>query len=155
MYNRVILIGNLGSDTETKQIGESLCAKLRLATSRSFKNKNGEWQDKTSWHTIICWRNRAEQAAKYNKGDKILVEGEIEYRQYENKDGNTVYVTEINAYALRKVSGRDTGSNGGGQYQQSAPAPTPAAPRPEDSFEPPGAPSGPAAPTEVIDDLPF
>lgn len=94
--NKVILHGNCGKDPEVKTIGESKVAKFSLATNKTFKNASGEKETKTEWHNIILWGKLAELAEKYvTKGSQLIVVGEITYRSYTNKDGATVYVTEI------------------------------------------------------------
>ena len=85
MINRVILIGRIGQDPETFKDGK--ITKLSLATNESKKNQSGEWEDETTWHTIISFSNQAERMAKYKKGDLIYVEGKMNYRKYEDKDG--------------------------------------------------------------------
>jgi single-strand DNA-binding protein len=97
-YNKVILIGRLGKDPEVKTVGSegNKVAEVSLATSETYKDKSGEKQSKTEWHKCIFWGNIAgviEQHLK--KGSQIAVEGKIEYRTYEDKDGNKRYVTEI------------------------------------------------------------
>jgi single-strand DNA-binding protein len=95
--NKVILIGNAGKDPEynTLQDGTAV-AKLTLATTESYRLKNGETQSRTDWHTIIVWRGLATFANQYlRKGSLIYVEGKLRSRQYEDKDGKKRYVTEI------------------------------------------------------------
>ena len=94
--NRVFLIGNLGADAEVKALpsGEAVC-NFRLATSEKFKNRAGEQEERTEWHTCTLFGKRAEALGKYlTKGKKILVEGSIRYRTYE-KDGQTRHATDI------------------------------------------------------------
>ena len=94
--NKSILHGNVGKDPEVKTIGESKVAKFSLATNKTFKNASGEKETKTEWHNIVLWGKLAELAEKYvTKGSQLIVVGEITYRSYTNKDGATVYVTEI------------------------------------------------------------
>ena len=94
--NKSILHGNVGKDPEVKTIGENKVAKFSLATNKTFKNASGEKETKTEWHNIILWGKLAELAEKYvTKGSQLIVVGEITYRSYTNKDGATVYVTEI------------------------------------------------------------
>jgi single-strand DNA-binding protein len=95
--NKVILIGNAGKDPKynTLQDGTAV-AKLTLATTESYRLKNGETQSRTDWHTIIVWRGLATFANQYlRKGSLIYVEGKLRSRQYEDKDGKKRYVTEI------------------------------------------------------------
>lgn len=105
MINKVILIGNLGKDPELKQLqgGQSVCS-FSLATSESYKDKQGEWQEKTEWHNVTCWGLLAERADKLSKGEKVYIEGKITTRKWQDKDGNDRYSTEIVANSIRRVS---------------------------------------------------
>lgn len=95
--NKVILIGNSGKDTEYKTLqDETAVAKIVLATTASYRLKNGEMQSRTDWHTIILWRSLATFAHRFiHKGSLLYVEGKLQNRQYEDKDGHKKYVTEI------------------------------------------------------------
>ena len=99
--NKVMLIGNLGADPEVRSTNNgSRVANLSLATSRQWTGQNGEKQEKTEWHRVICWNNKggqlADLAEKFmKKGDKLYVEGRVEYRTWEDRDKQTRYVTEI------------------------------------------------------------
>lgn len=94
--NKAILIGNIGKEPELKQVGEVSCCTFTLATNKNYKDKNGEWQQKTEWHNIVAWRTTAEYAAKYlKKGNLTLVEGEITTRSWEDQQGNKKYSTAI------------------------------------------------------------
>ena len=110
--NKVILIGNLGADPEVRSTANgSRVATLSLATSRRWKNQAGEQQEKTEWHRVILWNNRASNLAdvaeRYcKKGDKIYIEGSIEYRSWQDREGQTRYTTEITARELIMLSGR-------------------------------------------------
>lgn len=97
LNNKVQLIGNLGKDPEIKEIdGGRKVAKFSLATSESFKNEAGEKITETSWHNIVAWNGLATIAEKYlSKGKEVAVEGRISYRNYEGKDGQKRYFTEI------------------------------------------------------------
>lgn len=99
--NKCILYGNVGKDPEVKRFeGGNVVAKFSLATNKSY-TKNGEKVTETSWHNIVFWGKLAELCEKYvKKGNSLIVEGEISYRSYENKEGQTVYMTEINGNAL-------------------------------------------------------
>jgi len=105
--NRVILFGNVGKDPEVKTFeGGNKVAKFSLATNKSY-TKNNEKVTETSWHNIVLWGKLAELAEKYvKKGNSIIIEGEISYRSYENKDGVTIYVTEINGDRLHFAGGK-------------------------------------------------
>jgi single-strand DNA-binding protein len=94
--NRVILYGNVGGDPVSKQINGKAVTKFSLATSKSYTNDAGEKITGTSWHFIVLWGKVAETASKYvKKGSSLIVEGEINYRSYENKEGQMIHVTEI------------------------------------------------------------
>jgi single-strand DNA-binding protein len=94
--NKVILYGNVGKDPDSRKIGENTITKFSLATNKSYTDKTGSKITETQWHNIVLWGKLAETASKYvKKGNAIILEGEINYRSYENKEGITVYVTEI------------------------------------------------------------
>ena len=109
--NKVMLIGNLGSDPEVRSTtGGNRVATFSLATSRQWNNPNGEKQEKTEWHRCVVWNTKgsglADVVEKYcKKGDKIYVEGRIEYRQWQDKDNQTRYSTEINVRELLMLGG--------------------------------------------------
>lgn len=95
--NKVTLIGNLGADPDFQQLdGNVAVAKFSLATTETFKDRNGQTQSNTDWHTVVLWRNLAELAHKYlQKGSLIFLEGKLKTRHYDDKDGSRRYVTEI------------------------------------------------------------
>jgi len=95
--NKWIGYGNVGADPDVKTLTSGkIVAKFSLATNKSYTNASGEKITDTSWHNIVLWGKVAETASKYvKKGSSIILEGEISYRTYENKEGQTVYVTEI------------------------------------------------------------
>ncbi|MEA2761017.1 MAG: single-strand DNA-binding protein [Gemmatimonadaceae bacterium] len=117
--NKVMLIGNLGSDPEVRSTtGGNRVASFSLATSRSWNSPNGEKQEKTEWHRCVVWNTKgtglADVVEKYcKKGDKIYVEGRIEYRQWQDKENQTRYSTEINVRELLMLGG---GKGGGGDF---------------------------------------
>jgi single-strand DNA-binding protein len=126
--NKVTLIGNLGADPEIRSIpGGGRVATFSLATSRSWNNAAGEKQEKTEWHKCVAWNTKGAQLAdvieKYvKKGDKVYVEGRIEYRQWQDKDNQTRYMTEINVRELLMLGSRSGGGdafNGGGESGRS------------------------------------
>jgi len=97
MINKVILIGRLGKDPELKYLdsGKAVTS-FSMATSEKYKDKDGERQEKTEWHNIVLWQRLAEVAKEYlNKGDLIYIEGKIQTRSYDDKDGSKRYFTEI------------------------------------------------------------
>lgn len=115
--NKVTLIGNLGADPEVRSTsGGNRVATFSLATSRAWTGTAGDKQEKTEWHRCVVWNNKSSQLAdiveRYlRKGDKVYVEGRIEYRQWQDKENQTRYTTEINVRELIMLSGRA----GGGQ----------------------------------------
>jgi single-strand DNA-binding protein len=113
--NKVILIGNLGKDPELRYTPSGVAmATFSLATSERFKNKSGEMQDKTEWHNIVAWRQLAEICGKYlHKGKQVYIEGKIQTRSYDDRDGNKRYMTEIVADQMRMLGSR--GDEGSGQ----------------------------------------
>lgn len=117
--NKVTLIGNLGADPEVRSTANGTkVATLSVATSRSWSNQSGEKQEKTEWHRVVLWNSRgaglADVAEKYlKKGDKLYVEGRIEYRTWEDREGNTRYTTEINAREMIMLSPRGAASETG------------------------------------------
>jgi single-strand DNA-binding protein len=125
--NRVILIGNLGKDPEVMTFDNGVKkASFSLATTESYKNKEGAKVDQTEWHNVVLWRGLAEVAEKYlKKGSQIYVEGKIKYRSYE-QDGVKKYITEIYADSMTMLGGRrDSGEGQHEQGQQYAQPPQP------------------------------
>jgi single-strand DNA-binding protein len=124
--NKVILIGNLGKDPEVRHLeGGVAVARFPLATSETFKDKNGERQERTEWHNIVVWRGLAEVAEKYvKKGQSVYIEGRIRTNSYQDKDGVQRYNTEIVADNMTMLGGRPEGgaTQGGGSYSNEAPA---------------------------------
>jgi single-strand DNA-binding protein len=125
--NKVQLIGNLGSDPEVRSAtGGNRVANFSLATSRAWNDASGNKQEKTEWHRCVVWNSKSSQLAdiveKYcKKGDKLFVEGRIEYRQWQDKDGQTKYSTEINVRELIMLgSPRGDGGGGSGMAARSA-----------------------------------
>jgi single-strand DNA-binding protein len=110
--NKAILVGNLGADPEVRSTTNgSRVATLSIATSRQWKNQAGEKQEKTEWHRVVFWNTKfstlADIAERYcKKGDKVYVEGSIEYRSWQDREGQTRYTTEINGRELILLSGK-------------------------------------------------
>ena len=140
MLNKVILIGRLGRDPETRFMpnGEAVC-NFPLATSEKYTDKNGQRQEATEWHNVTMYRKLAEVAGKYlTKGGQVYLEGKIQSRKYQGKDGieRTAYDIIVNEMKML----------GGGNSEQQAQAETPTPTRRQ----------APAAPVEDIDsDIPF
>jgi len=114
-----MLIGNLGSEPEVRSTtGGTRVATLSVATSRQWNSQSGERQEKTEWHRVVLWNNKgsglADLAEKYmKKGDRIYVEGRIEYRTWEDREGKTRYTTEIIAREVIMLSPRAGGMDSG------------------------------------------
>ncbi len=119
--NKVILVGNLGKDPEVKYTagGTAVC-NFSIATSESWKDKTtGEKQERTEWHSIVCWSGLAEIAGEYlRKGSQVYVEGKLQTRKWEDKEGNTRYTTEIVIHDMQMLGGRA----GGGDEEAARPA---------------------------------
>jgi single-strand DNA-binding protein len=107
--NKALLIGNLGADPEVRTTTNGTrVAQFSLATNRMWTDAQGERQERTEWHRIVVWGKLVEIVEQYlRKGDRVYVEGEIQYRSYEDKEGQTRYVTEINARDLVMLGGRE------------------------------------------------
>jgi single-strand DNA-binding protein len=148
--NKVIILGNLGADPEVRTTTSGIkVARLRLATSETYTNKEGQKITNTEWHTVNLWRGLADIAEKYlAKGRQVYVEGKLRTRSYDDKDGITRYSTEIEADNINLIGGsRNDDEQGGGysapqqqQPQQSRPQQQPSAAAPSASDD---------------DDLPF
>ena len=142
--NKVILVGNLGRDIELRYTpGGAAVATLSLATTDVWNDKSGQRQEKTEWHRVVLWGKTAETLAEYLlKGRQIYVEGRLQTRQWDDRDGNKRYTTEIRADRVVLLGGRGAGW-GGGRSAQRWPGPT-----------------GPSPPADVgaeltEDDIPF
>ena len=109
--NKALLIGNLGSDPEIRTTTDGTkVAGLSVATNRNWTDRDGQAQERTEWHRVVAWANLAEIAEQFlSRGDRVYIEGEIQYRSYEDRDGATRYVTEIRARELVMLGGRDIG----------------------------------------------
>jgi single-strand DNA-binding protein len=162
--NKVTLIGNLGNDPEVRSTsGGNRVATFSLATSRSWNGPAGDRQEKTEWHRCVVWNTKTSQLAdiveKYvKKGDKLYVEGRIEYRQWQDKEGQTRYSTEINVRELIMLTGKSGGGDFDGDSASGAARPraaaaatkTAAASKTGTEFE-----DFPGALQDEDDDLPF
>jgi single-strand DNA-binding protein len=115
--NKVILIGNLGKDPEVKYTPQGTAvAKFTLATNERFKDKQGEWQDRTEWHNITCWARLAEIAGEYlKKGRSVYIEGSLRTDSWDDKQtGQKKYMTNIVANDLVLLGGKGGEGSGGG-----------------------------------------
>jgi single-strand DNA-binding protein len=143
--NKVILIGRLGADPDSKKVGDSTVTQIRLATNESWTDKKGERQQKTEWHRVVCWGKRADAMAKYfSKGDGIFIEGRLSTRKWEDKDGNTRYTTEVvttDWQFLPGTGGRDSDRDSDRDHRREGRDTGP------DSFE--------GGPPPMDDDIPF
>ena len=124
--NKVILVGNLGKDPEIKFTPNGTqVAKFSLATNERYKDKDGQWQDRTEWHNIVAWQKLAEIVGQYvKKGSKLYIEGRIRTDSWDDREtGQKKYRTEIVANDLVLLGGRGEGdSEGGGGYSRGAAA---------------------------------
>lgn len=149
--NKAILIGNLGQDPEIRSTGSGRrVANFSLATNRQWTDQSGQQQEKTEWHRIVVWGKLVDVVERYlKKGDRVYIDGEIQYRQYEDKDGVTKYSTEINAREMIMLGGREGGAGSGGDYGGGSRAAAPAGGGKGgyDDFD--------APPMDDDDDLPF
>ncbi|MEN3374296.1 single-stranded DNA-binding protein [Dechloromonas sp. ZS-1] len=157
--NKVILVGNLGADPETRYTasGDAVC-NIRLATTESWRDKNsGEKREITEWHRVVFYRKLAEIAGQYlKKGSQVYLEGRIKTRKWQDKDGQDRYTTEIEAVEMQMLGGRQGmgapaapqqssggfGGNAGG-YDEPDFSPAPPRNKPKPSFD------------DLGDDIPF
>ena len=138
MINKVILIGNLGADPEVRYTQKGTAVtNFRVATTESYK-KEGERQEQTEWHRVVAFGRLGEICGEYlSKGSKVYIEGRLQTRKWEDRDGNARYTTEIVAREMKMLSARGAGGAGGtgGSRPEEPPFPTP--------------------PSDIEDDVPF
>jgi single-strand DNA-binding protein len=117
MINKVILIGNLGADPDIRYTPSGTAvATLSVATSRKWKDKEGNQQDETEWHRVIVWAKSAEFCGNYlHKGSKVYIEGRLQTRKWEDKDGAARYTTEIISNTVQNLTPRPAGESGGSE----------------------------------------
>ncbi len=142
--NKAILVGNLGRDVELRYTpGGAAVANFSIATTRVWNDRSGQRQEETEWHRVVAWDKQAETANKYlRKGRQVYIEGRLQTRKWDDRDGNTRYTTEVRAERLVLLGRRD--DDGGGERPE----------RPEAQSAP--AMGGPApAPELTEDDIPF
>lgn len=142
--NKVILVGNLGKDPEIRTFdnGDKV-AQFSVATNETWKDKNGEKQEKTEWHNVVLWRGLAGLSEQFlKKGSKVYIEGKLTHRSYDDKDGNTRYITEVVGRDMVFLDGKP------GSYTAPPPPPQGQANEPESNAS-----AAPAAAPD--DDLPF
>ena len=126
--NKVILIGNLGKDPELRYTSSGVAvASFTLATNESWKDPEGNVQERTQWHNIVAWRKLAEICGEYlKKGSKIYLEGKLQYRNYDDKNGVKRYITEIvidEMLMLDNKPGTQTPAEGAPQREETAQEP--------------------------------
>jgi single-strand DNA-binding protein len=140
--NKVILIGNLGRDPELRYTqGGQAVANFSMATTERFSGRDGTPQERTEWHRIVVWGKQAETCAQYlSKGRSVYIEGRLQTREWEDREGQKRYTTEITAQRVQFLGPREGGSGGGGGARP---------PGPGD-----GPPSG-DSPPPPDDDVPF
>ena len=173
MINKVILIGNVGQDPEIRYTGDvnngTKVATLRVATTERYRDRNGNLQEHTEWHSIVVWRNTADVVEKYvKKGTQVYIEGRLRTRSWDDQNGNKRYVTEIVADTLQLLGRRPEGQGqqqGGYQtpgqqqtYQQPAYQQQPYQQQPyqQQPYQQPAQPQArPMVEEQPDDDLPF
>ncbi len=147
--NKVILLGNVGKDPEIKATASgTVVATFSIATSERFKDKTGNWQDRTEWHNLVAYQRTAEIIRDYvKKGNKLYVEGRLQTSSWDDKTtGQKKYKTEIIVNDLSLLSGRGEGGESGGGYSKSNTA----------SFDQRGPTDDYSQSTEITDDdIPF
>lgn len=148
--NKVILIGNLGSDPEVRHLSSgSVVANFNIATSESYTNKNGERVTQTEWHRIELWDGLAKVAEQYlKKGQSVYIEGKLKTENWQDNDGNNRTTTRIRGLNMTMLGGRNNEQSRGGESQppqQQSSAPAAATP----------ATNTPAPAEDETDDLPF
>ena len=155
--NKVILIGNLGKDPEVKFTPQGTpVAKSTLATNERFKDKSGEWQDRTEWHNVVLWQRLAEIAGEYlKKGGKVYIEGRLQTRSWDDKtSGQKKYMTEVVANDLVLLGGRGEGG-GGGDFAGSSRGAAAGGGNNFDQRTPDAEPAGAGAGPITDEDIPF
>lgn len=178
MINKVILIGNVGQDPEIRYTGDvnngTKVATFRVATTERYRDRSGNLQEHTEWHSIVVWRNTADVVEKYvKKGTQVYIEGRLRSRSWDDQNGNKRYVTEIVADTLQLLGRRPEGQQQGGYqqpgvqqgYQQPQPYQQPGVQQPayqqpgvqQPTYQPPVQQAQPKPAVEDMpeDDLPF
>ncbi|MEM6316765.1 MAG: single-stranded DNA-binding protein [Bacteroidota bacterium] len=156
MVNKVILVGNLGQDPEVRRLENGVAvARLSIATTERYKDRNGMAQSRTEWHSVVVWRQLAEVAEKYlRKGKQIYIEGKLTHRKWQDKDGNNRYTTEVVADNFQMLGKRDDIMGGVSAPAFPGAAAKPATPATTTPTAPAATPTTPQ-PDAVEDDLPF
>ncbi|MEX2600122.1 MAG: single-stranded DNA-binding protein [Balneolaceae bacterium] len=143
--NKAMIIGRLGQDPEVRYTqSNTAVATLNLATNERFKDRNGEFQERTEWHRVVAWGRLAEICQEYlKKGSLVYIEGPIQTREWEDKDGQKRYTTEIKALTMTMLDSRGDGGGGGMQNRGGGGQKSSSAVDLDDSFD------------DMDDDLPF
>jgi len=151
--NKVILVGHLGADPESRAMpsGRNV-TNLRLATSESWKDKqSGEQKERTEWHAIVLYDRLGEVASEYlRKGSQVYIEGRIQTRKWQDKEGKDRYTTEIIANDMQMLGGRGGAGSGGGSHAGNS-----SEPRERSSAPEPAAAGAGGGPSDFDDDVPF
>lgn len=110
MYNKVSLIGHLGSDPEIRRLeGGDAVARFSVATNENYRDRAGNWQTITDWHNVVAWRGLAERVERdLKKGSFVFLEGKLKTRKWQDKEGNDRYTTEVVAGMLRMLDKRES-----------------------------------------------
>jgi single-strand DNA-binding protein len=149
--NKVILVGNLGADPETRAMPSGMTVtNIRIATSEAWKDKtSGEQQERTEWHHVALFGRLGEIAAEYlRKGSQVFIEGKLRTRKWQDKQGGDRYTTEIIADNMQMLGGRGGAAGGGGERSSAAAAPA------REEYDQSPAPAG-GAKDDFDDDIPF
>ncbi len=135
--NKAMLIGRLGADPEVRYTqNNTAVATLSVATSDRYKDSNGEWQETTEWHRVVAWGRLAEICQQYtNKGSQIYVEGPIQTRSWEDREGQKRYTTEIKAQVIQLLDNREGGQGTNTSAGRDTQRPEPAASSAPASFD--------------------
>lgn len=113
--NKAMIIGRLGQDPDVRYTqSNTAVANMSVATSERYKDKSGEWKENTEWHRVVAWGRTAEICQEYlKKGSLVYIEGPIQTRQWEDKEGQTRYTTEIKALTMTMLDSKGSSQNGG------------------------------------------
>jgi single-strand DNA-binding protein len=124
MLNKIMIIGNLGSDPELRytQSGTPVVS-FRVATTEKWKDKGGQMQEQTEWHTCQAWSKLAEICGNYlKKGSKVYIEGSVHTRKWQDQSGNDRYSTEVKVKEMKMLDGKKDGQQSGGEWSSQAPS---------------------------------
>ena len=115
--NKAMIIGRLGQDPDVRYTqSNTAVANMSIATSERYKDKSGEWKETTEWHRVVAWGRTAEVCQEYlKKGSQVYIEGPIQTRQWEDKEGQTRYTTEIKALQMTMLDSKKDSAGGGGR----------------------------------------